>query len=148
MKSPEGKIVELMLVTGDDVLAADFVSELEERDTSNPVLRFPTYQASTEHLESMGGASAGRTSQIIILDLRPDPREGIRFLNEVHDRHPFSEPVVFLIGAGDHEGGILKRHERFIAGQLPETGAGAAFVEWAASMLSENWSFEERRSET
>lgn len=148
MASPDGRIVELMLVTGDDTLATDFAADLEDRATRNPIMRFPKFQACIDHLDPAQGHSTGQASQIIILDLRDGPQEGVRLLNELHNRRPFTEPVMFLIGAGAYEAEILKVHERFIAGQLPETGAGAAFVEWAASMLSENWSFEETRSET
>lgn len=148
MASPEGSIVELMLVTGDHTLANEFSAELEERDTRNPIRHFPTHQACIDHLGSTQAGPGGRTSQIIILDLRESPREGFRFLNEIHKLRPFQEPLLFLLGAGDHEAEIMKRHERFIAGQLPESGAGAAFVDWAVSMLSSNWSFEETVSDT
>ena len=148
MATPDGSIVELMLVTGDDALANEFAADLEARDTRNPVRHFPTHQACIDHLGSTQGTPAGQISQIIILDLREDPREGIRFLNEVHKLQPYREPVLFLLGAGEHEAEILRRHERFIAGQLPETGTGAAFVEWAVSMLSSNWSFEKTPDDT
>jgi hypothetical protein len=148
MATPDGNIVELMLVTGDDALAKEFAAELEARDTRNPVQHFPTPQACIDHLGPTQGNPAGRSSQIIILDLREDPREGARFLNELHKLKPYKEPVLFLLGAGDHEAEILRRHGRFIAGQLPETGAGAAFVEWAVSMLSSNWSFERTLNDT
>jgi len=148
MPPPEGQIVELIIVTGDDTLADSFVAELQERGTENPVTRHKTFQAGLDNFDSAPASASGRASQIIVLDLRNAQREGIRFLNELHNRQPFGEPVIFIIGAGDQEAEILKGHERFIAGQLPETGAGAAFVEWAASMLSENWSFEETLSES
>ncbi|MEP4378480.1 MAG: hypothetical protein ABJ215_04770 [Alphaproteobacteria bacterium] len=138
MKLPDGQVVELLLVSGDDTLAVDFIAELEERSTTNPVTHLKTFQAGIDILAT----ASGRASSIVILDLRNAQREGMRFLNEVHSRLPFREPVIFIIGAEDFEAEIMKDHARFIAGQLPETGAGAAFVEWAASMLAENWSFE------
>jgi hypothetical protein len=147
MASPEGNIVELMLVTGDDTLAADFAAELEERGTGNPVTRHKNLQAGIDNLDSLSGNAPGQPSQIIILDLRNAQREGIRFLNELHNRRPFNEPIVLIIGGDGHEVENLSRHERYIAGQLPETGTGTAFVEWAASMLSPNWTFEKTKSD-
>jgi len=134
-----------MLVTGDDTLADSFIEELAQRETNNPVLRVHTFD---EGIDRLSDTSHEKSPQIIILDLRDAVREGTRFLNEVHNQRPFSEPVTFIIGAGENEAEILKGNERFIAGQLPETGAGAAFVEWAVSMLSSNWSFEKIRTET
>ena len=147
MASPEGNIVELLLVTGDDMLAADFASELEERGTENPVTRHEDFQACIDNLASSSGRSPGQPSQIIILDLRNAQRDGIRFLNQLHNRKPFNEPVVLIIGGDGDEMENLNHHERYIAGQLPATGAGTAFVEWATSMLSPNWSFERTRSD-
>lgn len=141
MPTPEGQIVALALVTGDDGLADRFASELDELGAENPLTRLATFQAAITHLESL--AEPARASQIMILDLRDAQREGIRFLNEVHNRYPFAEPVTFIIGAGEFEAEILSGHDRYIAAQLPDEGAGTAFVEWAASMLSDNWSFEE-----
>ena len=40
----------------------------------------------------------------------------------------------------------MQAHARYVAGQLPEDGAGAAFVDGAALMLSDNWSFEDVRT--
>ena len=142
---PEGQMVQLMLVTGDDTLADGFIKDLEQRDTKNPVLRVHTFN---EGIDQLSDAAHEKSPHIIILDLRDAVREGTRFLNEVHNQRPFNEPVVFIIGAGDSEAEILKGNERFIAGQLPETGAGAAFVEWAVSMLSSNWSFERTLTDT
>ncbi len=144
MPLPEGQMVQLMLITDDDTLADSFVEDLADRDTQNPILRVHTF---SEGIEQLSGGANGKSPHIVILDLRNAVREGARFLNEVHNLRPFSEPVIFIIGAGDNEAEILKGNERFIAGQLPETGAGAAFVEWAVSMLSSNWSFEKTRSE-
>ena len=142
---PEGLMVQLMLITGDDSLADGFVEELAQRDTKNPILRVHTFD---EGIDQLSKTAPGKSPQIIILDLRNAVREGTRFLAEVHNHRPFNEPVIFIIGAGENEAEILKGNERFIAGQLPETGAGAAFVDWAVSMLSENWSFERTLTDT
>lgn len=145
MPTPEGKVVALWLVTGDDDLAAAFAAELEARGTRNPVIHFSRLQECLDHLAT---DTVDPSASIAVLDLRAAPQEAMKFLNELHNRYPFAEPVTFLIGAGDHEAEILAAHERFIAGQLPEEGPGAAFVEWAASMLAENWSFEESGEES
>ena len=139
MATLEGKIVELSLVTGDDALAAAFAADLEAHVTWNPVHRYARHE---DCLEYIGDAQGARSAQIVILDMRNDPPAAMRFLNELHNRFPFAEPVTFLIGAGDHEKEILAAHERFIAGQLPDVAAGKAFVEWAVSMLADNWTFE------
>lgn len=142
MPLPEGQTVQLMLITSDDTLADSFVEDLEQRDTDNPVLRVHTFH---DGIEQLSDETLGKSPQIVILDMRDAVREGTRFLNEVHNRLPFSEPVIFVIGAGENEEDILKAHERYVAGQLPAIGAGAAFVEWATSMLSSSWSFEKKR---
>ena len=144
MALPEGQLVQLLLITGDDTLADSFTEDLEERDTYNPVTRVRGFHEGIEQLSSATGTAIDKSPKIIILDVRGDARESTRFLNEVHNRRPFNEPIIFIIGAGDNEAEILKRHERYVAGQLPVIGAGAAFVEWATSMLSSNWSFEEK----
>lgn len=148
MALPDGDIIELILVTGEDALAADFAAGLQERAIGNPVLRMNSFQACLDHLQAMPSSVAGRVLPIIILDLGSAPREGMRFLNEVHVQRPFNEPVIFIVGAGDHEAEILTSHARFVAGQLPESGAGTAFVDWGASMLSSNWSFEDSQTDT
>lgn len=145
MPLPEGQTVQLMLITGDDTLADSFIEDLEQRDTENPVLRVHTFHEGIDQLTGASDTKPERSPQIVILDMRDAVREGTRFLNEVHNRRPFSEPVIFVIGAGDNEAEILKGHERYVAGQLPAIGAGAAFVEWATSMLSSNWTFEPNR---
>ena len=139
---PEGQTVQIMLITGDDTLADSFLEDLAERDTANPVLRVHTFH---EGIEQVCGEIQDDSPQIVILDMRDAVREGTRFLNEVHNRRPFSEPVTFIIGAGENEEAVLKGYDRFVAGQLPAIGAGAAFVEWATSMLSSSWSFEQKR---
>lgn len=139
---PEGQTVQLILITGDDTLADSFVEDLEQRDTDNPVLRVHSFH---EGIEKLSGETQDEMPQIVILDMRDAVREGTRFLNEVHNRRPFGEPVIFIIGAGESEEEILQGHARYVAGQLPAIGAGAAFVEQVTSMLSSSWSFERKR---
>lgn len=142
MPLPEGQTVQLMLISSDDTLADSFMEDLAQRETENPLLRVRTFD---EGIDQLFGTAHEKMPQIIILDLRDAMREGTRFLNEVHTRRPFNEPIIFIIGAGENETEILKRHERYIVGQLPAIGTGAAFVERAVSMLSSNWSFEQKR---
>lgn len=142
MASPEGQLVKLILVTGDDTLADSFIEDIDEREIDNPVTRLRAFHEAIDYLSGTGEDSNENLPVIVILDVRDAVREGTRFLNEVHNRFPFSEPVILIIGAGENEAEFIKGHERYIAGQLPAIGAVAAFVEWSPKMLSSSWSFE------
>lgn len=142
MAKIDGQIVQLMMVSSDDALADAFTNELANEGTVNPVLRFREYHESIEYLESLPRIASEQASHIIILDLRESPRDAVRFLNELHRRRPFTEPIVFVIGSQDTEPEGISAHKRYIAGWLPEDSPGAVFIEQAADTLSANWTFE------
>ena len=102
MSSLEGQIAELTIITDDDELAERFVAELEEHGTENPVTRHEDFQAAFDNLDSLTGGAPGQPSQIIILDLRNAEREGTRFLNQLHSRQPFKEPIILRIMSRKH----------------------------------------------
>ena len=74
MPSPEGKIVDLWLVTDDDALAAAFAADLAARETQNPVTRFHSFD---DCLDALGAGDRANGACIAVLDVRSAPRASV-----------------------------------------------------------------------
>lgn len=145
MNDTKPQIVEFLIVSGDDALADTVKHGLDALETANPVLRFRDYEQALAYLESSdnGGKAA---PPIVVLDMRAADGNGNYFLDEVHRRRPYAEPIVFVVTdteRDEQEAAVTAEEKRrYVAGRLPPEGTAEALLGRITGTLGENWRFE------
>ncbi len=145
MSDSKPQTVEFMIVTADAALADSFVLGLNALKMTNPVQRFKDHDQGLTYLDSFAEAGSGEALPIVILDMRPADGPGHHFLEEVHRRRPYAEPVVFIVTDDGEDAQdattTLEEKLRYVAGRLPAGNTAEALIARIPDVLCGSWSF-------